>query len=205
MNTIQKAKNQANAIVQDAVEKRVAELMDTPEFEALKARVEQFENDPYCNKSVRQLDEFGALESVMELQLDTFSDEDSEVIDELLKECSEVIFFFQSQYSQGKHEWTMSHSLGEPVIVNLSDPRDCYAIHSIELSLKVDYSELIGKDDSEKLHHAKLLIEQAMRKAGIYPNIVEVDSYGQVIRELKGLGTLEDSEIEKQLVEIEVK
>lgn len=203
MDTVQNAKKQANVIIQDAISERVKELTDTPQFKKLKAQVEQFENDPYCHGSDRQLDEWGTLESVMELRLNAFSEEEFEVIDELLKECSEIIYFSQSQYSQGKHEWTMSQCLGDPVTVNFSNPRQCYAIHSKELSLKVNYSELIGEDDSEKLHHAKLIIEQAMRNAGVFPNIVELDYYGGIIGEIEMLGTLDDSEIERQLVEIE--
>lgn len=203
MNNVQNAKKQANAIIQDAIGERVQELMKTRAFQELKAQVEHFENDPYCAGSERQLDEGGALESVMELRLDAFSEEDFEVIEELLRECSEVLYFFQSQYSRGKHEWTACQCLGDPVTVNFSDPRNCYAIHSRELKLKVNYSELIGKDDSEKLHHAKLIIEQAIRKAGFFPYVVELDYCGGVIDEIKLLGTLEDAEIERQLQEIE--
>lgn len=203
MNNVQNAKKQANAIIQDAIGERVQELMKTRAFQELKAQVEQFESDPYCSGSERQLDEGGALESVMELRLDSFSEEDSEVIEEILRECSESMYFFQSEYSQGRHEWTVCQCLGDPVIVNFSDTRSYYAIHSLELGLKVNYSELIGKDDSEKLHHAKLIIEQAMRKAGVFPNVVQLDYYGGVSRELETLGTLEDAEIDRQLQEIE--
>lgn len=203
MNNVQNAKKQANAIIQDAIGQRVQELMKTRAFQELKEQVEHFENDPHCKGSTRSIDEMGFLESIMELRLDAFSEEDSEVIEELLRECSECMHFFQDQYSQGRHEWSMSQCLGDPVTVNFSDPRKCYAIHSRELGLKVNYSEVIGEDDSEKLHHAKLIIEQAMRKVGVFEYVVELDYYGGVMRELETLGTLEDAEIERQLQEIE--
>lgn len=203
MNTIQNAKKQANKIIQDAIGERVQELMKTRAFQELKEQVEHFENDPYCQGSVRDLNEMGLLESVMGLRLEAFSEEDFEVIEELLRECSEFMHFFQDQYSQNRNQWSMSHCLGEPVTINFSAPRKYYAIHSRELGLKVNYSELIGKDDSEKLHHAKLIIEQAMRKAGVFENVVELDYYGKVLEEIKLLGTLEDAEIERQIQEIE--
>lgn len=203
MNTVKNAKNQAAAIIQNAIGSRVEELKKTDAFKELMRQVEEFENDSHCKGSTREIDEMGFLESVMDLRLDAFSDEDSETIEELLRECSELVHFFQDQHSQGRHEWSMSQCLGEPVIVNFSDTRSCYAIHSRELGLKVNYSELIGENDSEKLHHAKLLIEQAQRKAGVFEHVVEVDYYGGVMEELTGLGTLDDSEIERQLAEIE--
>lgn len=203
MNTVKNAKIEASNIIDNAVELRIEELKTTMQFKELKNQIEKFESDPYCKGSDRRLGEDGLLESVMELRLDYFSEEEFEVIEELLRECSEVIYFSQDQYSQGKHEWSMSQCLGEAIIVNFSDIRHCYAVHSSELDLKLNYSDLIGNDDSEKLHHAKLIIEKTMRQQGIFPNIVEVDYYGGVIREISMLGTLDDSEIDRQLEEIE--
>lgn len=198
MNTVQKAKKQAIAIIQDAIGERVKELMKTRAFQELKEQIEHFESDPRCKGSMRNIDELGLLESVVELNIEAFSEEDLEVIEAILRECSEFVHFLKYQ-----EKWLMSVCLGEPVIINFSNKRDCYAVHSSELDLKLNYSDLIGKDDYEKLHHAKLIIEQAMRKAGVFLNVVKLDYYGGVMREIEGLGTLEDEEIEKQLKDIE--
>ena len=203
MNTVKNAKIEASNIIDNAVELRIEELKTTMQFTELKNQIERFEYDPYCKGSDRRFGEDGLLESVMELRLDYFSEEEFEVIEELLRECSEVVYFYQDQYSQGKHEWSMSQCLGEAITVNFSDRRNCYAVHSGELKLKLNYSDLIGNDDSEKLYHAKLIIEKTMRQQGIFPNIVEIDYYGGIIREIPMLGTLDDTEIDRQLEKIE--
>jgi len=117
MNNVHNAKKQANAIIQDAIGARVQELMKTYAFKELKAQIEHFENDPYCKGSDRSLGEDGLLESVMGLKVDHFSEEEFEVIEELLQSCSDVIYFSQDQYSQGKHQWSMSQCLGEAVMM----------------------------------------------------------------------------------------
>lgn len=196
---IQDAKKQAQAIIQDAVSKRVEELKDTGEFKTLRTLVETFENDPYCDGSDRQLNEGGALESVMELRLDAFSEEDLEVIDELLRECSEVIYFSQDQYSQGRHEWRMSQGLGYPIILSEAERRRDYVIYSEE-----NKSLRFTSDQVKNERHGLLLIEKAMRDAGDFPNIVRVDRHGYVLEEVcTGFGTWTDSEVARALGEEE--
>lgn len=203
MNNVKNAKIEASKLIGNAIELRIEELKLTEHFTELKKQIEEFEYDPYCKGSDRSLGEDGLLESIMDLKVDHFSEEEFEVIEELLQSCSDVIYFSQDQYSQGKHQWSMSQCLGEAVTINFSDRRNCYAVHSRELDLKLNYSELVGNDDSEKLHHVQLIIEKTMRQQGVFPNIVEVDYYGGVIREIPMLGTLDDAEIDRQLEEIE--
>ena len=196
---IQDAKKQAQTIIQDAVSKRVEELKATGEFKTLKTLVETFENDPYCHGSARQLDEGGMLESVMELRLDAFSEEDFEVIEELLRECSESVHFFQDQYSQGRHEWIMSQCLGYPIILSDAERRGDYVIYSEE-----NKSLRFTSDQVKNERHGLLLIEKAMRDAGDFPNIVRVDRYGYVLEEVStGFGTWTDAEVKKALEEEE--
>jgi hypothetical protein len=194
---IQDAKKQSQAIIKDAVSKRVEELKATEEFKTLKTLVETFENDPYCDESDRQLDEGGMLESFIRLRLDAFSEEDSEVIDQLFRECSESVYFSQDQYSQGRHEWIMSQWLGYPIILSDAERRGDYAIYSEE-----DKSLRFTSDQVKNERHGLLLIEKAMREAGVFSNIVRVNRYGYVLEEVStGFGTWTDEEVKKALEE----
>ncbi|NDC23450.1 MAG: hypothetical protein EB120_13095 [Proteobacteria bacterium] len=181
--------------IQDAVSKRLEELKETEDFKTLKDRIKTFEIDPYCNGSDRQLDESGMLESVIELRLDAFSEEESEVIDEILRECSEFVYFSQNQYSQGKHEWRMSQCLGYPIIIQDVERRGDYVIYSHE-----NKSLRFTSDQVKNERHGLLLIEKAMRDAGEFSNIVRVDRYGYVLEEVStGFGTWTDAEVAKAL------
>ena len=196
---IQDAKKQANAIIQNAVSKRLEELKETEDFKTLKDMIQTFENDPYCKGSERQLDESGLLESVMELRLDAFSEEEPEVFEELLRECSEVVYFSQDQYSQKRHEWRMSLCLGYPIILYDAETRGSYVIYSHD-SKKIRFRA----HDLKSERHGFLLIEKAMRDVGDFPNIIRVDRYGYVLEEVStGFGTWTDEEVKKALEEEE--
>lgn len=201
MNTI----NQARQALRQAVIDEAEKIKDLPEYQALLDEVKSFENDPYKKGSVRQFNEDGLLYSVIEIDNPLHGlDIDESVMIEIIGDITEAYpcFILTNRDSE---TLTIETCLGEAVTINFSDTRSCYAIHSGELGLKVNYRDLVGQDDSEKLNHALYLIELAMRKAGYFPNIVKVDYYGYVTKELStDLGNLSDIELENHGKQFEV-
>lgn len=176
-----------------AIEERVKTLQSEDCVHALLKTINAFIDDPYdCGDGI-QFDDSGALESFIDLEIDGLEEEDSSVIESLLVTLTEGMGYFEKLDSG---EWRLSQCLGEPVIYNESPERDCYAIYNSELDLKVDAVK------SEA--HGYALIEQAMRKVGVFENIVSTDYYGDptllsipdTIRDLddKGLQALIDKE-----------
>lgn len=191
---ISEAKKQAQELIENAVDARIEELKKLPAFEELKKQVQAFEND---GSEFYGIDEGGMLESSIDLDLSDFADEDSEVIEELLKECSEVLYFHQTQYSQGKHEWTASQCHGFPILYYPTAGRNEFELYSEEFK---DLRIMRVKSS----RHAELLIEQAMRKAGYFPNVMRVlDRYGFIEPFKMTTGTMTDEELKTELAAIE--
>ena len=149
-------------------------LMQTDEFKALKAEVIAFEE--CLTKPDYVLGEDGSLLSRQRLYLDRSlcTDEDGnpdvELAEELLRECSENLYFHQDDYSQGYFEWVMEQSHGEPCIVNYPPDRNHYAVYCRDLGLEVNSIK------SEE--HGLMLVEQAVRSHGYFPDIGSVDQCG---------------------------
>ena len=170
---------------------------------SLKETMIKFRDDPYCKGSERLFNENGDFVSQLNVDSSILSEfEDDEARSELIAQLTEQVDCVYILNYSGN--WVLEQYLGEAVTINFSDTRNCYAIHSIELGLKVNYRDLIGDDDSEKLNHGKLIIEKAMRKHGYFPNIVELDYYGQVLKEVStDLGTLSDEELKERIKTLE--
>ena len=159
--------NQLRSELSNEVERQAMELLNTSdEVGAFKRKLEEFSDDPYIKGSERQFNEYGDFESVIRIDASFKDSIDSEVFDALLETLNDNLCVYLKIDGD---EVIASQRLGETVTINFSDPRGCYAVHSRELGLKVDYSDLIGDDDSEKLDHALALIEVAMRKHGYHP------------------------------------
>jgi hypothetical protein len=193
MSTVKQAKEQAKELIKSAVKARSEEILESPEFQEelkeLRERLQEFENDPYSSKFSQSVDESGELlESRMDIRLGDLSEEDNETIFEVLTALNESVTFIQDQYSQGNHEWTAVNCLGEFVWFDPSPDRHCFSIFSKDLGL-----ELKGKIEEE---HGLAIIEQAMRKHGIFNSIAKIDRYGSVASFIDtGLGNASDSEV----------
>lgn len=178
--------------LKNELNKQAIEWLETEDGQKLKESFNSFCDDPYIKGSYQSFNECG--DYVSGFYYDDGLDIDRDIFSEVIAILTED----NIGYILPNKDQTMTFevSLGEPVVVNFSDRRHCYAIHSHELKLKTNYSELIGDDDSEKMNHAIYLIELAMRKHGCFPAIVEVDYYGGIVKELStSLGTLTDKEL----------
>lgn len=193
MSTVKQAKEQAKELIKSAVKARSEEILESPEFQEelkeLRERLQEFENDPYSSKFSQSVDESGELlESRMDIRLGDLSEEDNETIFEVLTSLNESVTFIQDQHSQGNHEWTAVNCLGEFVWFDPSPDRHCFSIFSKDLGL-----ELKGKIEEE---HGLAIIEQAMRKHGVFNSIAKIDRYGSVSSFIDtGLGNASDSEV----------
>ena len=191
------AKKSAAVMVQSALDIRIEELKQTDEFKELQKQIQDFEENG--NPDNLRIDSDGCLVSSMRIYLDRTlcTDEDgnadSELAEAMLKECSDILWFEQDDYSQGYFEWTANVSHGDAIVFNESPERNCYAIYSEAHNLKIDKSDLIDEE------HGYLLIEQAMRRDGYFPGIVSTDSCGFAFYRDSGMGRLTDEEIETRL------
>lgn len=163
------ARKQAAALVENALEARIEALKKTPEYAALKAEVESFENGDH--EKDLWLDADGMAVSRQRLYLDRLLCTDEEgsgdciLAEEILRSISDTVYFHQDDYSQGYFEWTMEVCLGGIVLFNESPERNCYAIYSEELSLKLKRCDFLDEE------HGFLLIERAMRERGYFPGV----------------------------------
>ncbi len=164
MTQTQEAKKQAAKLVEDALHTDYETLVNTGVLDNLRLQVQKFENDFYSKDLDYRFDESGMLEAVMPLNLPVELTDD-DLIEYVLYQLKEVGYTFKES-----NQWYISQWLGETITINWIHDKNHYVIHCDELNLKVDTVE---NED-----HAMLLIEQAMRKHGVFPNIVEVDYYG---------------------------
>lgn len=170
MNQVKECKTKQKEELKTVVESRFEELKNTPDFIRLQEEISSFLEDPYDSDSL-YLDESGLLNSQIDINLGDLGSEEMETIEEILEVLTDGVGYFdQSQYSQGPREWTVHQCLGDPVIYNESPERGHFAIYSRELNLEVD--SVIDEE------HGFLLIEQAMRRVGVFENIVSTDYYG---------------------------
>ncbi len=165
MVSIKKLKSEQAETLDLAIQTRVNELLNSEVIAPLRTQVDSFLDDPYEGTALF-FDDCGEFSAGLSLDLGEISVEEAEVINgvllELLDGCG-----WSDEYDG---ETFVCMSLGEPVIFNSNSGHRDYAIYSEELGLKLE-SVL-----SEK--HGYLLIEQAMRKHEIYPDIVSTDYHG---------------------------
>lgn len=190
-----KLRQQARELEASALNTEVNQfLIDYPDtVESFKKQLSEFDNDSYDDKKYSiQFDQFGMLESLMELDFSEFDDINLEFVQALVEKLG-YEFYHVSEQSKSFY---IGQCLGEPTIVNFSPDRNCYTVYSEELNLKLLPTDLHGNDNSEKFTHALYLIECAMRKHGYFGNIVEIDYYGGFNKFLStNLGTLSDTEL----------
>lgn len=205
MNTIEQAKKQvldAQAALLDAAHVRAEKLLKSrkykQDFKALNDVLTRLEADPYSKEFSQGFDEGGFLEACVDVSLSFLSEEPHEVINAVVGILMEdsVLNWSQDQYSRGITEWRVSYCLGEPTTIDPNPERNCFAVYSSELGLKISRIE--------SLEHGLALIEQAMRKAGMFGDIVRVDRYGQVLEFLStDLGNKSDAELAELIEQFE--
>ena len=172
--TYAKTKNDAKNKLEKAREKYLSKLKKSKAYKKAQKLVEDFENSQDDLRNNYSLDESGLLVCQKELELDdslTHDDSgepDQELTREVCDSLSEVIRVYPNPYH--KNTITMENCFGDACIFNASPERGHYAIYSRELKLKID------KVENET--HGFLLIEQAMRKNGVFPYLVSCDRYG---------------------------
>lgn len=194
-------KGQSEKAIGLQVKSILEDLKRTKDFKDLESLLSTFESDPYSKELCDfYIDESGSLNSTIELSLHFLEDFEPEVLDAVIEELEKFccVYLHQYQYSQDRYSYRADICLGEPTIYNESPYRDCYAIYSRELDLKVE------KVLSES--HGYALIEQAMRKSGVFENIISTDYYGNFCGFLsvpKDIRELSDSALSELIESIE--
>lgn len=169
-------KHDAHAAIELARSKYLEKILLSDAFKALKAELSAFENGagakPFDDLST---DEEG-LVCRLSLTLDSVLCQDEEgngdvlLAEEVLQAANESLHYTQDCYSRGYDQWTAEQCFGEPAIVNENPERNCYAVFCRELDLAID------RIKSEE--HGLMLVEQAMRKHGVFPWVVSCDRNG---------------------------
>lgn len=201
MTTLTQARKDAAEMIQSALDRRLEQAKCTEAYRRLVADLEAFAERG--NDDTLRIGEGGELVTSISLilpqELCTAEDGtgDNELAELVLESAGAdlCLYFHQDSYSRGYDEWTAEQSLGEPVVFNESPERNCYAIHSDELGLKLDRKAFTDED------HGFLLIEQAMRKAGCFPSVVHTDRYGFAfyLTVPAWIANLSDSKLEQAL------
>ena len=178
-----------------AIDKEVKRLIAKNDIKALSKNVQGFIADCWNDANMFDFNEYGELESSATFDLpNSLEETDDDVKEALMESISDQIGCFKFE----RDRIIGTQACGEVVKVSTAhyDSR-CYAVYSDELGLKINRSDVIGDDDSEKTQHALYLIEIAMRKSGIFPSIVEVDYQGQFVKFLStNMGAMTDKELE---------
>lgn len=196
MSNLKQARNEAATIIQSALDKRIEELKQTDAFKELKAEIQHFETNGNPDSMYADYDSLVHSQRLY-VPRALCDDGDVELIEALLKECSDIVTFELDSGPRRYFEWVMELSCGEPVIYDESPERGCYAIFSNELGLKVD--RVINET------HGYLLIETAMRKHEFYPDVVSCDRYGIASYHSipESIGNAPDSELKQMLNDLE--
>jgi tRNA splicing endonuclease len=166
MLTIKEARKE----VENAIERHVEELKQTDDYKTMLVEIQAFEENG--DDGWLYIGEMGDLETKKELDIPeslTLTENgniDGAVLDALLEGASDFVHF-EKETETTRY---MIQSLGEPVIYNERPDRNQYAIYSTELSLEV--LKVVSEE------HGFLLIEQTMRKHGVFPSLVSTDYYG---------------------------
>lgn len=189
-NEVTEAKNQNALNLERALNKRVVKVLKTKAGKTLTEKIESFIEDPYNNNYF--FDEAGEFCSAIDLteEIEALGEEERETINALVERISLGVGYFKNT----RYEKTLSQCIGAyPTIYRPSAGSREYVIFSVELRLKVE------KVKSEE--HAMAIIEQAMRKAGVFENIVKVDWHGNFVELMDTkLGNVSDEEL-KALVD----
>lgn len=159
------AKTKAQALVQDAIQMRVDELKDSPSMQKIIKQCDEFMDNPYNDNLY--FDECAMLCSMTSIDLGDLANEDKDVIEQLLESITDN---YGGHFVETDNEWAFHQCLGDATIINVRPERNCYAIYSSELGLAAH--EITSED------HGLAIVEQAMRKAGIFGDIVSTDYYG---------------------------
>lgn len=193
LNDIKAVKQTNAAQLESVVSKHVESLKSSPEWVSLIGKVLAFEDDPYSKQYSFEFDECGFLDSVLELEIpESWHDEDSDVLEAIADTLSNEFeaCYFRSNLSDSTIK--VHQCLGSPTTIAEHASRNEYYVHSTELGLKLTKKDVVSTE------HALFLIECAMRKAGVFDNIVNVDYYGYFISFVDtDLGTLSDDELAK--------
>jgi hypothetical protein len=210
MSELIKAQQSLDAQI-DAV---INEVKQSTAWSDMVKDLEDFQNEPYNGQyfmdesgflcSQQDIDLSTVLEVAYEFCRDNNGGGDFELLslvqDSLIQEIQDLyicITFILDQDSQhsGDFIFIMQQGLGEPIIYNEIPERDHWAIYSNGLGLKIDKRDIV---DSE---HGFMLIEQAMRKHGVFEPIVESDYYGTptLITTPKHITDMSDDELERAI------
>lgn len=158
------------AKLKSAIDERIQTIIESGRLESLKETIDNFCEDPYHKDNDFYFDETGSLNASIEVCLRELAGEEPEVISEIMDSLCDFGFCYQDQYARGPLDWRVDQCLGTPTIFNESPYKRCLAIHSPELSLEI--KSVIDSD------HGFALIERAMRKTGVFENIVSTDYHG---------------------------
>lgn len=181
-----------NSLIQDLrtreIDKRVSELLPLPEVRAF---LDDVALDHNHKRDYFFLDEFGMLCSNRAVDLpEILQSEDRETVERLIDDMF-------SSVEVTDDDVIVTECYGEPVIFNVNPERNCYAIYSNGLDLKIE--------SVEDERHGFLIIEEAMRKVGIYEWIVSISRYGyvDVLSMPDDISKLSDAEISAEIERIE--
>lgn len=193
--TIIKARMQAAVSIQQALDARIEYLKTLPAYKTLKSRLLEWEANapgPYY------MDGYGEMVSRMDTELSSIFNEDEDgntdhdIAEQLLRDIFEG---FVSLENVGGY-WYASQSMGEPCTVTYPPERNCYAVYSTELGLKVNSIK------SEE--HGLLIVEKAQRLKGYFSSVVSVDSSGEChTLDMSAISVLSDQELDNRLAIIE--
>ena len=142
----------------ELVEKLKLDFIETKEGKEYKQAIFSFTEDPYRNNNL-YFDDSGLLSASEYIPAPNI---DIEILESLWSDLD--------VFSNTKD--IISICLGEAVIFNLKPERNCYAIYSDELGLKVH--SVSSHEEGIKI------IEEAMNNHGCFSPIVSCDRYGNV-------------------------
>lgn len=194
-------KSQNTKSIENQCELILKEIKETEEYKETLKLLSNLEEDPYNKDNDFYFDEGSMLNASIELSLEYLEDYEPEVLEYILEDLNGIgVYLHQDQYAQNRYQFRADVCLGQPTIYNESPFDRCYAIHSEELGLEID------KVLSEE--HGFALIEQAMRKAGVFDDIVSTDYHGNFSSFLsipKEISELKDNELIELIDKLENK
>lgn len=177
----------------NAIHQYVETLKSTAEWVKLMAKCAEFENGAYDKTNEFVFDNCYLLNSRIQTYIPAeWHNEDLDILDAIKDALSKEFECLYFSINRDDSMLTIEQCLGEATTINHSAYGGQYYIHSSELGLELE------RNDVQSDEHGLYLIECAMRKAGIFGNIVEVDSYGYLIKFTDtGLGGMSDDELAK--------
>lgn len=191
LNEIKAIKQSNEFKLEAALTKHIEVLKASKEWTKLIAQVMKFQSGAYTSNVQYEFDDCGMLNAYIDLDIpESFHDEDSDVMNaiaETLKAEFECLYFKANLVESNIR---VEQCLGTVTTINEGCSRNEYYVHNSDLRLK------FTKKDVESTEQALYLIECAMRKAGVFDSIVNVDRDGYFISftDTK-LGALSDEEL----------